>query len=176
MKTFGRVLLLIAGILMIIMGIWLLFNPVATLLASNVFFAIVLLVSGIFHTVSYFSDKKLQHVSGWVLAEGILSILLGVFMLFNEIAGAATLVMLFAMWVLFAGIMRIISSMSAKNNNVSGWGWLLALGIIGVVLGFIAMFDPVVSVIGIVIVMATFFIVQGISAIASFFFLGKFSK
>ncbi|EFS01091.1 membrane protein, putative, partial [Listeria seeligeri FSL N1-067] len=34
-------------------------------------------------------------------------------------------------------------------------------------------FNPVVSAIGIVLIVGIFFIVQGISAIATFFFIGK---
>ncbi|EDO0842269.1 HdeD family acid-resistance protein, partial [Listeria monocytogenes] len=84
-----------------------------------------------------------------------------------------TLVLLFGMWVLFAGIMRTIGAFTAKQNNVQGWGWILTIGIIGIIVGFIALFNPVVSAIGIVLVVAIFFIVQGIGAIATFFFIGK---
>lgn len=133
----------------------------------------LLLISGIFHTISYFSDRKSQSVSGWVLADGILSILLGFLLLFNEFAGPEIIVLLFGMWVLFAGIMRTVGAFTAKQNNVQGWGWILTIGIIGIVVGFIALFNPIVSVIGVIIVVATFFIVQGIGAIATFFFMGK---
>ncbi|EFS04145.1 membrane protein, putative [Listeria seeligeri FSL S4-171] len=173
MKTFTRILVLLAGIAMIVLGIWFLFHPGISLLTSTLMFGFLLLISGIFNTVSYFSDKKLQKVSGWVLADGILSILLGFLLLFNEFAGTETIVLLFGMWVLFAGIMRTIGAFTAKQNNVQGWGWILTIGIIGIVVGFIALFNPVVSAIGIVLIVGIFFIVQGISAIATFFFIGK---
>ncbi|KKD44880.1 HdeD family acid-resistance protein [Listeria seeligeri] len=173
MKTFTRILVLLAGIAMIVLGIWFLFHPGISLLTSTLMFGFLLLISGIFHTVSYFSDKKLQKVSGWVLADGILSILLGFLLLFNDFAGTETIVLLFGMWVLFAGIMRTIGAFTAKQNNVQGWGWILTIGIIGIVVGFIALFNPVVSAIGIVLIVGIFFIVQGISAIATFFFIGK---
>ncbi|AHI55111.1 HdeD family acid-resistance protein [Listeria ivanovii] len=173
MKTFTRILVLLAGIAMIVLGIWFLFHPGISLLTSTLMFGFLLLISGIFHTVSYFSDKKMQKVSGWVLADGILSILLGFLLLFNDFAGTATLVLLFGMWVLFAGIMRTIGAFTAKQNNVQGWGWILTIGIIGIIVGFIALFNPVVSAIGIVLIVGIFFIVQGISAIATFFFIGK---
>ncbi|MBC1737032.1 HdeD family acid-resistance protein [Listeria seeligeri] len=173
MKTFTRILVLLAGIAMIVLGIWFLFHPGISLLTSTLMFGFLLLISGIFHTVSYFSDKKLQKVSGWVLADGILSILLGFLLLFNEFAGTEVIVLLFGMWVLFAGIMRTIGAFTAKQNNIQGWGWILTVGIIGIVVGFIALFNPVVSAIGIVLIVGIFFIVQGISAIATFFFIGK---
>ncbi|MBV1005892.1 HdeD family acid-resistance protein [Listeria monocytogenes] len=173
MKTFTRILVLLAGIAMIILGVWFLFHPGISLLTSTLMFGFLLLISGIFHTISYFSDRKSQNVSGWVLADGILSILLGFLLLLNEFDGTLTLVLLFGMWVLFAGIMRTIGAFTAKQNNVQGWGWILTIGIIGIIVGFIALFNPVVSAIGIVLVVAIFFIVQGIGAIATFFFIGK---
>ncbi|MBF2455070.1 DUF308 domain-containing protein, partial [Listeria seeligeri] len=101
------------------------------------------------------------------------SILLGFLLLFNEFAGPEIVVLLFSMWVLFAGIMRTVGAFTAKQNNIQGWGWILTIGLIGIVVGFIALFNPIVSVIGAIIVVATFFIVQGIGAIATFFFIGK---
>ncbi|MBC1439788.1 HdeD family acid-resistance protein [Listeria innocua] len=173
MKTFTRILVLLAGIAMIVLGIWFLFHPAISLLTSAFMLSFLLLISGIFHTFSYFSDRKSQNVSGWVLADGILSILLGFLLLFNEFAGPEIILLLFSMWVLFAGIMRTVGAFTAKQNNIQGWGWILTIGLIGIVVGFIALFNPIVSVIGAIIVVATFFIVQGIGAIATFFFIGK---
>lgn len=98
MKTFTRILVLLAGIAMIVLGIWFLFHPGISLLTSTLMIGFLLLISGIFHTISYFSDRKSQNVSGWVLADGILSILLGFLLLFNEFDGTLTLVLLFGMW------------------------------------------------------------------------------
>lgn len=149
MKTFTRILVLLAGIAMIILGVWFLFHPGISLLTSTLMFGFLLLISGIFHTISYFSDRKSQNVSGWVLADGILSILLGFLLLFNEFDGTLTLVLLFGMWVLFAGIMRTIGAFTAKQNNVQGWGWILTIGIIGIIVGLslysIQLFPQLVS-------------------------------
>ncbi|EFR91698.1 conserved hypothetical protein, partial [Listeria innocua FSL S4-378] len=68
MKTFTRILVLLAGIAMIVLGIWFLFHPGISLLTSTLMIGFLLLISGIFHTISYFSDRKSQNVSGWVLA------------------------------------------------------------------------------------------------------------
>lgn len=64
MKTFTRILVLLAGIAMIILGVWFLFHPGISLLTSTLMFGFLLLISGIFHTISYFSDRKSQNISG----------------------------------------------------------------------------------------------------------------
>lgn len=58
MKTFTRILVLLAGIAMIVLGIWFLFHPGISLLTSTLMIGFLLLISGIFHTISYFSDRK----------------------------------------------------------------------------------------------------------------------
>lgn len=132
-----------------------------------------MLIVGVFQIIQYFSHRSGQKVSGWILAEGILSVLLGILLLADQLEGTVTLVLVFGMWVLFAGIMRTIGAFAAKNENVQGWGWILTLGILGIVLGFISLFNPIVGAIGIVIIVGTFFIVQGINCIATFFFVAK---
>ncbi|EUJ30553.1 hypothetical protein MFLO_10478 [Listeria floridensis FSL S10-1187] len=134
----------------------------------------LLLISGVFHIISYFIDQNYRHLSGWVLADGILSTLLAILLLSNQFAGAASLVLVFAMWVLFAGITRTIGAFSLKQDGFSSWGYVLVLGILGILLGFIALFNPVVSAVGIVFLMGFFFILEGIGAIATFFVVGKF--
>ncbi|HAA9661104.1 TPA_asm: HdeD family acid-resistance protein [Listeria monocytogenes] len=173
MKTFTRILVLLAGIAMIALGIWFIFHPGFSLLTSTLMIGGLLLISGISHITSYISSKNSKNISGWVLADGILSTLLGLLLLFNTFEGTLTLVLLFGMWVIFAGIMRTIGSFAAKQNNVQGWGWILATGIIGTVFGFIALFNPIISAIGIVLIVAIFFIVQGIGVITTFFFISK---
>ncbi|HFQ6234125.1 TPA: DUF308 domain-containing protein, partial [Listeria monocytogenes] len=48
MKTFTRILVLLAGIAMIILGVWFLFHPGISLLTSTLMFGFLLLISGIF--------------------------------------------------------------------------------------------------------------------------------
>ncbi len=158
---------------MVGLGFWLMWNPVASLLALNVFIATILLISGVFQTVTYFSDRSSQHVSGWVLANGILSLLLGIFLLSNQVVGAATLVLIFTIWILFTGIMRTVGAFSARDYQASGWGFLLVVGILGIILGIIAMINPLVSAIGIAIIVGLFFVIEGLGAIATFFFTSK---
>ncbi|WP_439443958.1 HdeD family acid-resistance protein [Listeria aquatica] len=172
MKTFTKILIVLAGIAMIIMGFWVMFNPVASLLTLNVVIGLLLLISGIFHIISYFTESE-RHLSGWILADGILSTLLGILMLANQFAGAASLILVFAMWVLFAGIVRTIGAFTLKQAGGSSWGFVLFIGIVGIILGFIALFNPVVSALGIVLLMGFFFILEGIGAIATAFVTGR---
>ncbi|EUJ47239.1 HdeD family acid-resistance protein [Paenilisteria rocourtiae] len=173
MKTFTRILVLLAGIAMVCLGIWFVAHPGISLLSFTLFIGTLMLMLGIFQIIQYFSNRSGQKVSGWILAEGILSVLLGITLLADQLEGTVTLVIVFGMWVLFAGIMRTIGAFDAKNEGVEGWGWLLTLGILGIILGFISLFNPIVGAIGIVILVGTFFIVQGINCFALFFFIGK---
>ncbi|MBC1795764.1 HdeD family acid-resistance protein [Listeria booriae] len=173
MKWLLRILLALAGIAMIGLGIWFVSHPLVSLLTFTISMGILLLCVGVFQIISFFTHRGPEKSSGWLLAEGILSTLLGILLLANQFQGTLTIVLVFGMWVLFSGIMRTVSSFAVKSAGEQHWGWMLALGILNIIIGFICIFNPIVSVFGIVFIMGTFFILQGINCIAGIFFVGK---
>ena len=72
---------------------------------------------------------------------------------------------IFALWVMFSGILKLVHSFEVKRLEVSGWLGMLLLGMVGVLLGFAALFNPIAAMITISILIGIFLIFQGISAI-----------
>ncbi len=164
-----RWFMLVAGILMIILGIWTIFTPVANLVSIAIFISVALLVSGISEIAAYFGEDQKKH-SGWVLAGGILNLLFGVWLLFgrNMAVMASSLPFVFAVWVACAGMMRAVGSFSLKELGSKQWGWVLALGILEALLGFALMYFPVLSMVMITVLLASLFISHGINDITIF--------
>lgn len=148
MKTLKsmRWLMLLSGVLWIVLGVTSLFQPVATLVTLAVFVSIAMLVSGISQIAAYFSDFR-ENRSGWVLAGGILSVVLGLWLLIGRgyTALAAMIPYVVAIWVLSEGISRLIGAFSLKDAGMENWGWVLALGIIETLLGVMLTFMPILS-------------------------------
>ena len=72
---------------------------------------------------------------------------------------------LFTVWLLFSGISRFVSAFDLRALGVRAWGWVLALGIILLVVGFVCMMDPWVGVAAIGVTVGLVFILEGISSI-----------
>lgn len=161
---------LIGGILLVILGIISFATPVANLAAISIAICLIVIIYGIFLIIAYSSFPKAFR-SGWMLVMGILSILLGIWMLSSGgiTALTETLPYIFAVWLMVSSLSLIASSIDLKDMKVSGWVWELILGIIGVVLGFILMFDPITSALTLSFMLAYVFLFKGISDIIVFF-------
>ena len=167
-----RALWIISGILLLIAGVYILINPAAGVASMALLLGIIMLLSGIVDIVVFARWHKLITGAGWIFADGILTIVLSLFLMFNQILAAAALPLIFSMWLLFTGISRIVGSVDIKKAGVRGWGWFLALGIIVTVLGIVSLFEPLATLITMTILVGLNFIVQGAVYIIS----GLFSK
>ncbi len=163
-----RWLLLISGILLVALGVSTLFTGGA-LLSLAMFICVAVMLSGL-SEIGFYCTSDTRDRSGWVLAGGILSVLLGLWLLIGS--GYAALAMaipfVFAMWVLSAGIMRIVGSFQLKGDGASDWGWVLLLGILETLCGFMMVFQPIMTTMLSSILVAALFISHGVGNIMMF--------
>ena len=122
--------LLALGILMIILGA--IAAPVAATIAVQFMLGWLLVITGIAEGIHAFM------VRGWrgFLLEILSAVLyLGVviLLLVNPLEGALALTIVLAAFLVVEGIFKIIMAMRVRDHD--GWGWLLASGILSVVLG-----------------------------------------
>ena len=176
MKAF-RWLILISGILLLVLGFTMIGTPAGNLVSIAMFMCLAILFYGIMQVASYFSFEK-EHRSGWLLVVGILSILLGGWMLFsgNFLGLIPILPFVYSTWLIVSSISLAVGSIDLKKFGVRGWGWQLAFGIIGAVLGFVLMLDPITSALAVSFSLAITFIYRGISDIGFFFMTRKMGR
>ncbi len=168
LKTY-RWSLLVAGILLIIVGVWTIFTPFASLMSLAVLISVAMLVSGISEIAVFFLGRGRMR-SGWMLAGGALSALLGLWLLIGRGYEALTVAIpfVFGIWIMFAGITRAVGSFELKSAEVDGWGWMLALGILQALMGVLLLFSPVMSAAVCSAVISVTFISRGIDDILLF--------
>jgi len=169
-----RWLSLILGILVLACGVWMLFSPpLETYIMIVLFIPIAILFHGISCISLYVGTNSDERTgSGWLLADGILSSIIGIWLLFRpELTGYA-LPYILAFWVLIAGILRIIGAFAAKGK-VYGWGWFIVWGIIGIITGIFLLNHPLFT--GVIITYAVIwgFIFMGLWSISMFFISKK---
>ena len=125
-----------------------------------------MLVSGIIEIAVFAGTSGVLLGSGWLLLDGVLTVIMSMFLLFNQWFTMLSLPFLFTIWLLFSGISRFVSAFDLKALGVRAWGWVLAIGILLIVGGFVCMMDPWISVVAIGVTVGLVFILEGVSAIA----------
>lgn len=162
-----RVLTIILGILLTILGLYCMFTPGITFLSVGWIIGLLLLITGVNSIVDYFGTRALGF-STWVdLLFGIVTALLGLVLLFNQGARFITdmvAVYLLAAWILVGGIFLIAASLNLRKVG-AGWVWMLVLGILSAIVGFLAFVYPGITAIAIGLMIGLFILLEGVSMI-----------
>ena len=124
--------LLALGILMIILGVVAMAAPVVATIAIQVMLGWLLVISGIAEGIHAFMVKEWR---GFLLEllSAVLYLGVGLLLLVDPLKGALALTLILAVFLLVEGIFKIITALRVRDHR--GWGWLLASGIVSVVLG-----------------------------------------
>lgn len=160
-----RILNIVAGILLIAAGIYCLCNEDVAVLSAGLMLGIFMLAAGIAEIVVFAGTSGMLIGSGWLLLDGVLTVIMSLFLLFNQWFTLLSLPFLFTVWLMFSGISRFVSAFDLHALGVRGWGWVLAVGILLMVAGFICMMDPWVSAAAVGVTVGLVFLLEGISAI-----------
>lgn len=100
-KTTSKVLWILAGIFLIITGIGCLRNPGEILYGLPIIFGVAMMFSGIIDIVIFAAGHDYMAGSGWFLADGILTVLMSLFILGNGWFTAMTISFILGMWLIF---------------------------------------------------------------------------
>lgn len=129
-KNWGWLLAL--GILFIVLGIIGLGMIFALTLASVLFFGALLLVGGGIQLVQAFQCKGWKSIL-WHVLIALLYVVAGIIIITDPVAASAILTLMLAGALIGIGIVRIIMALQLRGRR--NWGWLLAGGILAVLLG-----------------------------------------
>lgn len=173
-KTY-RILNIIAGVLLIAAGIYCLCNQAVAIQTAGLLLGIFMLAAGIIEIIAFSATAGIIG-SGWLLLDGVLTVMLSLLLLFNQWFTAVSLPIIFTLWLLFSGIARFVSAFDLRVLGVRAWGWVLALGIILLLLGIIGLMDPVVSAVTFAVTFGLVFILEGISIIVCSVIAAKIDK
>jgi uncharacterized membrane protein HdeD (DUF308 family) len=136
------------------------------MLTLSFIFAIIAITRGI-ATLAAFS--KLHEMTGgraWIsLLAGIVDVLVGALFLFNLETGVIALSYFFAIWFLIDSIANLLN---ASHLREAGMVWFILnilFDILSIFISLLLFMQPVLSAVGIVTILAMFFVVWGINAL-----------
>src|SRR5689334_12645383 len=108
-------MLALRGVLAIIFGLIALFFPGIALLAFIVVFAAYAIIDGIVAVVVASRVRASSNRWWWVLIEGVLSILAGIFAFAYPGVTALVLLYIVAAWAVLTGIMEIVAAVALRE-------------------------------------------------------------
>jgi len=136
-------ILLIVGLIFLGAGIYAFLSPAESFLALSLLFAWSFLISGAIEIAFSISNREELENWGWTLIFGVITFLVGLLLLARPEITMITLSLSLGFLVLFRSIGAISFALDLKNyDDNSGWGNLLALGILGVLFSFLLLWNP----------------------------------
>ena len=130
------VLFLIEGIVLVVLGILAILVPPVATITFTFFIGWLFLIMGIMGLITTFWAR---HAPGfwWSLLSAVLAIAAGIVLLINPFSGAFTLTLLLIVFFIIEGVLSIMYALEHKKELSGRWGWMLASGIIDLILAAI---------------------------------------
>jgi len=126
-------LFLAQGVIMLILGVLAVIWPQISTIAVDVYVGWLFLLSGIVGLASMFLAKNVQAFL-WMLLTAALSLFVGIVLLWHPVEGAASLTLVLIAFFIVEGVFQIVASLSYRDIFPGQWGWMLASGIVDLIL------------------------------------------
>lgn len=153
------------GALAVVFGFMAIVWPGITVLALVLLWGAYTLIDGLASVGLALSDRSAPAEHRWMYGLlGLLGIAIGVITFVWPAATAVVLLLIIAFWAILAGVLQIVAAIRMRKVITNEW-FLGLTGAVCVVLGILLIVQPLEGAIGLVIAIATFAIVWGVSLI-----------
>jgi len=127
------VLFLIEGIVLVVLGLLAIAVPPIASLAIAIFLGWLFLISGIVGLITTFWIRPLPGF-WWSLVSALLAIAVGVVLIGWPVRGVLSLTLVLIVFFLIEGIASIMFALEHRRQLSGRWGWMLASGIVDLIL------------------------------------------
>lgn len=136
--------LLLYGLVALVFGALAILQPLAAATALAWAIGVMAVVEGVISLVALFGGNS--GVSrGWLAVYALASLVFGVLAVINPLATASVLVLLLAVWLIVAGIHRIVFAVRVRRHIQGEWLLILS-GVLAIVLGALLVANPLAGV------------------------------
>ena len=165
LKNFEKYSILISSLL-IILGIFLLVNPMKSLEVAVIFFAAIMIVNGISSFISYFMLPNEERLFSLDLVTGIVTTLTGSLIYLYRMDLINVFPVILGIWIIVSNLIKMQLS--------SNWFLLLITQILMIILGVVLITNPFSSLIALTTLAGSFLIIAEVaSLIESIYILVK---
>jgi uncharacterized membrane protein HdeD (DUF308 family) len=130
------VLFLVEGILLTVLGMLAILLPAVASLAATLIFGWILLLSG---GMGLVTTMRARHAPGfgWSLLSALIGLVAGVLLLARPVLGTLSLTAVLIAFLMAEGVVSIFYATEHRKSFSAGWAWMLASGLLDLVLAVI---------------------------------------
>lgn len=147
-------LMMIAGLLMIAVGIAVFVFPLESYVALSILFGVLMLVVGAAKLIAASTSGNYFMMRGYVIVAGVLDLLLGLFLCIYPGVTLVLLPIMMGFWMMYNSFVLIGFSGDLDTFGVRGTGWILGGGILLLILSVLVLINPFGAGIATVVVLA----------------------
>ena len=148
-----KVVSIIIGVLMIVSGLYCVFNPGLTYLGIGYAIGITMLLDGVGRIHAWWQYKREGQPDGWILAGGVISAIFGIILIMDAAAQLSVdvfIAYMAAIWILIHAILTIARAFRLRRihkdyrTRIIGrnWGVKLCIGILLCIFAILSLMNP----------------------------------
>jgi len=184
-----RLLTVISGVLLVATGVFGIANQGVSFLAIAFIIGVVMIFAGTVQASGYIygrysnreeialenaasTDKQRQFIRtqnnshGWIMIDGLVTFTLGLLVLSNQLKAEVAIVSVFGMWMLNAGLRRVVtSSYIDRKKKSANFFWTLGTGVLNTIAGIYAFYNDSILQLPLATLLGVLFVLQGISTL-----------
>jgi uncharacterized membrane protein HdeD (DUF308 family) len=160
---------LFIGVVTLILGLIVSFNPSGSLNVIAVLLGILMILSGIFHLIRIFDSAERHRV--WLGIAGLLYIVIGVVLIRHLHLTLAVIGLFVGLTWIVQGLVSLVAGLSGGSRE--GHGWWIFFGIVSLIAGIVVVSTPVSSLTVLAVLLGIWFIVMGLFEILGAFMLRR---
>lgn len=179
MKEFLRnmkISFILAAILYIVLGLFLLLWPDTSITVICLFFGTILLIYGLVTVISFFLRDSRQGNFVLELFLGIVAAAIGLLFLIRPAVAASVLPMIVGLFVLVDGLINLKRAIELRGLFYQRWTIPLVLSLCSVALGLIVVFRPFLVAEALAMLIGAVLIFEGVSDLWTIFKVSHWTK
>lgn len=146
-------LYLVCGILCVAAGIAVFAFPMDSYMTLGIIFGVLMLFVGAVQLIVGASSGNYFAMRGYLIVGGILDIILGIFLCANPSVTLVLMPILLGIWMLYNSFIIMAFGGDMDTFNVSGGGWVMAGGILLMLLSIFVLVNPLSAGVATVVVL-----------------------
>ncbi len=140
----NSLLFLVQAALMVVAGLAAFVYPLLSSVALAVFLGWMLIFAGAAQVISLIGATKVPHF--WLqLVSAVLSVVIGFLFVRNPGVAVGTLALLLIVFFMVEGMSKVVFSLTVRP--LANWGWVLASGVLGVLIALYLLSNPTLSLV-----------------------------
>ena len=140
----NSLLFLVQAALMIMAGLAAFAYPLLSSVALAVFLGWMLIFAGVVQAISLIGTTKVPNF--WLqIVSAVLAVVIGSLFVRNPGAGVSNLTLLLIVFFMVEGMSKVVFSLSVRL--LPKWGWVLASGVLGILIALYLLSNPTLSLV-----------------------------